>query len=132
MYLGLLLSLSSVFSVLLDSGVLDADIDEVEVDVSSRRCFELGSENPTLNLLLCFGEILVSGDMHRISGPRASSISLLSHGFAAIHRSNQLQPKLLLSSLEGRTGVTNFFFPGVKMGLAPSPCREQYTLYVCQ
>uniref|UniRef100_A0A7C8ZEF7 Secreted protein n=1 Tax=Opuntia streptacantha TaxID=393608 RepID=A0A7C8ZEF7_OPUST len=124
MYLGLLLPLSSVFSVLLDFGVLEADIDELEVDVSSRRCFEFGSENPTLNLLLCFGEILERGDMHGISGPRTSSISLLSHGFVAIHRSNQLQPKLLFSSFGGWAGVTGFFFRGVNRGLALSCCVE--------
>jgi len=136
MYLGLLLPLSSVFSVLLDFGVLEADIDELEVDVSSRRCFEFGSENPTLNLLLCFGEILERGDMHGISGPRTSSISLLSHGFVAIHRSNQLQPKLLFSSFGGWAGVTGFFFRGVNRGLALSCCKEggkQNTImFVCK
>lgn len=44
MYLGLLLPLSSVLLVLLDTGVLEADKDEVEVEVSSIRSFEFGSE----------------------------------------------------------------------------------------
>lgn len=113
--------------VLPETGVVDVQI-EGEPELPSYRNSELGLEDERVTCPTCGGlaEILVltlflltftehgSEDLERLPDLESTqflgggvfseesvwdfSISLFSQGFAAIHRSNQLQPQLFLSN----------------------------------